>query len=410
MTSTIPDATSLQGTVDYRYDFKRQLTLEESDRVSGYSYANAFDGAGNATTFRNDPHSYNDDNQLTGPATYVYDGNGNPTTFGGTSLSFDPSTSLRTGSENRMTGYGTALTAGYRGDGLRAWKQPGGGSKTYFLYDGISVLCELDNTGTVSAASTYGANGLLSRGSTQYQFDPLGDAVLLLDGSGDVTAAQGFDAWGNALVTATGPFGYRARYGYFADAETGLVALAYRYYAPGVGRFVNRDPLFPLVQSSLYVYVRNTAVDQIDSAGLFPWAFVGNFVRMVCKWLAFSNKCDGDTCRGPFGPAAMHDAALYGVGALLGAGTLTINANALEGYGIAYGSSLGGISVVEGWASGDWWGVAGGLVSLIAPPLIATFLGGPWLIAGFLAYLVGECVFGLLQGIRLCNLQHAEGG
>jgi hypothetical protein len=41
--------------------------------------------AAHATTFRNDAHSYNADNQITGPATYVYDGNGNPTTFGGTS-------------------------------------------------------------------------------------------------------------------------------------------------------------------------------------------------------------------------------------------------------------------------------------------------------------------------------------
>ncbi|NUP98933.1 MAG: hypothetical protein HUU35_03645 [Armatimonadetes bacterium] len=27
------------------------------------------------------------------------------------------------------------------------------------------------------------------------------------------------------------------------DQETGLIALVYRFYAPGVGRFVNRDPV-----------------------------------------------------------------------------------------------------------------------------------------------------------------------
>ncbi len=273
VTSTIPDATSLQGAVDYSYDLKRQLTKEESDRVSGYVFVNAFDGAGNATEFRNDAKTYNADNQLTGPATYVYDGNGNPTTFGGTSLSFDV--------ENQMTGYGTALTAGYRGDGLRAWKQPGGGDKTYFLSDGISVLCELDNTGAVSASSTYGANGLLSRGSTRYQFDPLGDAVLLLDGAGDATATQGFDAWGNVLVAATGPFGYRGKYGYYADPETGLVALALRYYAPGMGRFLNRDPaghdasIDPYSTSSLYSYSANDPIGHIDPTGLSE-VFVGD--------------------------------------------------------------------------------------------------------------------------------------
>ncbi len=116
VTSSIPGSTSLQGQVDYGYDHKRQLTLEDSDRNGGYSDANVFDGAGNATTFRNASKTYNADNQLTGPGTYVYDGNGNPTTWSGTSLTFDV--------ENRLTGYGTALTAGYRGDGLRAG--PGG--------------------------------------------------------------------------------------------------------------------------------------------------------------------------------------------------------------------------------------------------------------------------------------------
>ncbi len=104
----------------------------------------------------NNYKTYDADNQLTGPGTYVYDGNGYPTTWSGTSLAFDV--------ENRMTAYGTTLTAGYRGDGLRAWKNTASG-QTYFLYDGISVVCELDAGGNVIAGSTHGAAGLLSRGS-----------------------------------------------------------------------------------------------------------------------------------------------------------------------------------------------------------------------------------------------------
>ncbi len=137
-TSIIPGSTSLQVQVDYGYDHKRQLTLEDSDRNGGYSDANSFDGAGNATKFRNASKTYNADNQLTGPGTYVYDGNGNPNTWSGTSLTFDV--------ENRMTAYGTTLTAGYRGDGLRSWKNTASG-QTYFLYDGIRVVCELDASG-----------------------------------------------------------------------------------------------------------------------------------------------------------------------------------------------------------------------------------------------------------------------
>ncbi|NUQ02047.1 MAG: RHS repeat-associated core domain-containing protein, partial [Armatimonadetes bacterium] len=111
-----------------------------------------------------------------------------------------------------------------------------------------------------------------SRGSTQYQFDPLGDAVLLLDGSGAVTAHQLHDAWGNPLMTAVGPHGYRARYGYYTDQATGLIALAYRYYGPGVGRFLNRDPVGFDGGVNLYGYALSAPVGFLDVHGRHPAA------------------------------------------------------------------------------------------------------------------------------------------
>jgi hypothetical protein len=66
-----------------------------------------------------------------------------------------------------MTAYGSVLTAGYSGDGLRAWKQ-NASARTYFLYDGIVPVVELDSTGAVTATNTFGASGLVSHreGST----------------------------------------------------------------------------------------------------------------------------------------------------------------------------------------------------------------------------------------------------
>ncbi|MCC7493782.1 MAG: RHS repeat-associated core domain-containing protein [Fimbriimonadaceae bacterium] len=199
--------------------------------------------------------------QLTGPGTYVYDGNGNPTTFGGTALTWDV--------ENRMTAHGTAFEAAYRGDGLRAWKE--GSTRTYFLYDGINVVCELDAVGDLLAASTFGAAGLISRGAVQYQFDPLGDAVHLLDATGDVTANRLFDAWGNELTSGDfDPRGYQAKYGYYTDEETGLIALAYRYYAPGVGRFLNRDPIGYEGGVNVFGYAHGNPASRTDSSGMTP--------------------------------------------------------------------------------------------------------------------------------------------
>ena len=82
---------------------------------------------------------------------YAFDGNGNPTTWKSAALTFDV--------ENRMTAYGTSLTAGYNGDGLRAWKQDSLGNRTYFLYDGMSVIAET-NISNGFVFYTWGADGL----------------------------------------------------------------------------------------------------------------------------------------------------------------------------------------------------------------------------------------------------------
>jgi hypothetical protein len=46
-----------------------------------------------------------------------------------------------------MTSYGSVLTAGYNGDGLRAWKKLT--ARTYFLYDGMVPVAELNSSGSV---------------------------------------------------------------------------------------------------------------------------------------------------------------------------------------------------------------------------------------------------------------------
>src|SRR6266567_4439454 len=86
------------------------------------------------TSLKGVTRSYNSNNQQTGTG-FTHDGNGNPTTYGGTPLTFDP--------ESRMTAYGSILSAGYTGDGLRAWKQNASG-RTYFLYDGNLPIVELE--------------------------------------------------------------------------------------------------------------------------------------------------------------------------------------------------------------------------------------------------------------------------
>ncbi len=93
------------------------------------------------------------------------------------------------------------------------------------------------------------------------------------------------------------PYGYRARYGYYADGETGLIALAFRYYAPGVGRFLNRDPIAIRGGANQYAYARSSVVRGVDPSGLFPWLVVGIIVAIIVAVVAICQFVKYNRCR-----------------------------------------------------------------------------------------------------------------
>ncbi len=212
--------------------------------------------------FKGQTRTYNANNQLVGSG-FQYDGNGNPVQYRGVSLQFDV--------ENRLLSFGNVLTAGYNGDGLRAWKQTALGRR-YFLYDGEEPVCELDAVGNPVAAVLFGANGLLVYGGVGYQFDPQGNATHLLNANGVAGAHLAYDAWGQ-LVSGSNPtpYGYKAQWGCYTDTETGLLLLTYRYLDPVTGRFLTRDPIGMEGGVNLYGYVGNGVVMKADPAGYAIW-------------------------------------------------------------------------------------------------------------------------------------------
>ena len=68
-----------------------------------------------------------------------------------------------------------------------------------------------------------------------------------------------------STYAAANPFRFATKY---ADTETGLVQYNTRYYSPGMGRFVNRDPLGEQGGHNLYAYVRNNAINRWDYLGM----------------------------------------------------------------------------------------------------------------------------------------------
>jgi RHS repeat-associated protein len=264
LTATIPGTTSLNGTTSYTYDSKNQLTQESSTRNGGFTDNFGYDSAGNPTSFKGVSKTYNTNNQQTGSG-FSYDGNGNPTTYSSTTLTFDP--------ENRMTSYGSALTAAYNGDGLRSWKG-NGTSTTFYLYDGVVPVVELDGTGAVTATNSFGPNGLISRdegGAIFYVFDSEGNVAHQTDNTGSLLSTSYFDSHGSLLNgSSPGPFGYNAQAGYYSDSESGLQLLTYRYYDTSAGRFLTRDPAGYSGGINLYGYVTNNPVNLFDPLGLDP--------------------------------------------------------------------------------------------------------------------------------------------
>lgn len=266
LTASVPGTPQQSGTISYTFNALNRLTNESSTRNGGYSESFGYDGAGNPTSFKGVTQAFNIDNQQTSPSTFAYDGDGNPTTYAGTGCTWDP--------ENHLTGFGASWTAGYRADGLRAWKSTGG-TTTYFLYDMGEPVIEMNSSGTITAVNVFAPDGLVARQQAgswiQYTFDPQGNVAQRLNGSQAVLSSSTFDSFGteSAVGSPADPFAYNARSGYYFDRETGLYQCQQRYYDPSRGRWLNRDPLLLLAGTGLYRYCSDQPLYTADAQGCF---------------------------------------------------------------------------------------------------------------------------------------------
>ncbi|WP_455912812.1 RHS repeat-associated core domain-containing protein [Pseudomonas palmensis] len=106
-----------------------------------------------------------------------------------------------------------------------------------------------------------------------YQCDHLGTPMELTDHNGEMAWAGQYKAWGEVReersvwarqVGLGNPLRFQGQY---HDRETGLHYNRYRYYDPGVGRFVGQDPISYSGGLNLYQYALNPT-DCVDPLGL----------------------------------------------------------------------------------------------------------------------------------------------
>ncbi len=134
----------------------------------------------------------------------------------------------------------------------------------------------LDKSSSLSA--TGGVEQLLmirdhSTGSNYFPIYDWNSSVTgLLDESGNIVAAYGYDPYGKIIHISgakadMNPFGFSTKY---TDRDTDLVYYGYRYYDPNIGRFINRDPIGEAGGRNLYAFVGNSPLNGVDVLGLEP--------------------------------------------------------------------------------------------------------------------------------------------
>jgi len=167
-----------------------------------------------------------------------------------------------------------------------------------FVYDGWNLLAELntlhsslctylwgqDLSGTMDGAGGVGGLLMVARhGSPSTNcfvaFDGNGNVTALLNAvSGAVEARYEYNPYGEILRT-TGPLASNNTFRWstkFWDEESGLVYYGYRYYSPGLGRWVNRDPFAEKGGNNLYGFCYNRPGDFVDTLGDTSGGWDGN--------------------------------------------------------------------------------------------------------------------------------------
>ena len=110
------------------------------------------------------------------------------------------------------------------------------------------------------------------RNADTFVYDHIGNVVAVVDSTGATIAAYEYDPFGNIIAQSASeadevPFRFSTKY---FDAETGLYYYGYRFYAPELGRWINRDPMEEDEGgANLLRFCDNSGICTTDTLGLF---------------------------------------------------------------------------------------------------------------------------------------------
>ncbi len=101
-----------------------------------------------------------------------------------------------------------------------------------------------------------------------FHTDQIGTPLEMTDVNGQIVWQATYKAWGEVETLAVSEVEQHLRFqGLYFDDETGLHYSMFRYYDPGVGRFITQDPIGLLGGTNLYQYVLSP-LGEVDVLGL----------------------------------------------------------------------------------------------------------------------------------------------
>jgi len=295
------NGTSVWSTV-YRFDLVGRLTnkvetIAGQTQTFGYIYDAAdrlqqvWTNGALGVTYTYDTNG----NRLTrNSETATYDAQDRVQTYAASSFTWSPNGTLQSrinGSQTTVYTYdvrgalvsadvagGEQISYVNDGEARRIGKQVNGALQRGWLWNSNHLAAQVDGNSSLTEQFVYGADdstpSYMISGTTTYRIfsDERGSVRLVLNTANGAVAEQlDYDEFGRVTLDSNPgfqPFGFA---GGLYDPDTGLVQFGSRDYSPETGQWTARDPLrFAGGAFSLYAYVANDPINQIDPSGTGP--------------------------------------------------------------------------------------------------------------------------------------------
>jgi RHS repeat-associated protein len=316
-----------KNTFTYSYDAAGRLTgvTENGTSISSYTYDSNSNRLTATTSSGTVSGTYDAQDRLLiyGNASYTYTANGElaSQTVGSQTTSYQYDVFWNLIAANLPSG--TKISYIIDPENNRVGKEVNGAPTTGFLYDGDSIVAQLNGSNAIVnqfiyASGTTAPDYMVTGGVTYRIFtDHMGSPRLVVNTStGQIAEEIDYDEFGNVVKdTNPGfqPFGFA---GGLYDQDTKLVRFGARDYNPAVGRWTAKDPiLFAGGDTSLYGYVFNDPVNLIDPSGLDDCKKKKKIKKIIDK---IAHEVTGDKITvGPVGISTVKPEVIFGGGAKL---------------------------------------------------------------------------------------------